>query len=91
LVKFEVTVNSQGKIYLPSEIRRELAVKELEILGNAKIIVLYPRGTQPSDVLKSLEVVQLDLQHRAYLELKDKADPVKTFNTKREIGPLCDV
>jgi bifunctional DNA-binding transcriptional regulator/antitoxin component of YhaV-PrlF toxin-antitoxin module len=63
LVRFDVSVNSQGKVYLPLEIRRELGSKDLEILGDTKAIVIFPRGTRPSDVLRSLEVVQLDLKH----------------------------
>jgi len=68
MVKFEASINSQGKVYLASEIRQELDTKELEILGNARAIVVYPKGTRPNDVLRSLEVVRLDLLHRADLE-----------------------
>ena len=67
MVKFKASINPHGQVYLPSEIRQELNTKELEIIGNTKTIVIFPKGTSPADVLKSLEVVQLDLKHRADL------------------------
>jgi bifunctional DNA-binding transcriptional regulator/antitoxin component of YhaV-PrlF toxin-antitoxin module len=76
-VKFKASINPHGQIYLPSEIRTELNSNELEILGNARAIVLYPRGTQPSEVLRSLKVVIEDLKHRRELaekELRDRLD-----------------
>jgi len=69
LVKFEASINSQGKVYLPSEIRREPGV-QLEILANTKAIVLFSRGMRAADILRSLEVIDLDLKHRAELESK---------------------
>ena len=71
MVKFEASVNSQGKVYLPSEIRRQLGA-QVEILGNAKAIVIFPKGTSAEHVLRSLDVVRLDLKHRVQLEAESK-------------------
>lgn len=70
LVKFKASINPHGQVYLPSEIRQELGTKHLEILGNAKAIIVFPKGTRPSDLLRSLDVVRLDLEHRVELELR---------------------
>jgi len=67
LVKFRASINPHGQVYLPSEIRAELNTRELELLGNARAIVVYPRGTKPSQVLRSLQVVIEDLKHRVEL------------------------
>jgi len=68
MVRFQAKINSQGQVYFPSEIREELDTKELELLGNARAIVIYPRGTRPSEVLRSLKVVIEDLRHRKELQ-----------------------
>jgi bifunctional DNA-binding transcriptional regulator/antitoxin component of YhaV-PrlF toxin-antitoxin module len=72
LVKFKASISPHGQIYLPSEIRAELNSKELEILGNTRAIVIYPRGTQPTEVLRSLKVVIEDLKHRRDLASKER-------------------
>ena len=87
MVKFKASINPHGQVYLPSEIRQELNTRELEILGNARAIVIFPKGTQPSSVLKSLKVIQLDLQHRADLERKDNCSAQATA-TKPESGQV---
>jgi len=71
LVKFKASINPHGQVYLPSEIRAELDSKELDILSNTRAIVLYPRGTDPSEVLRSLKVVIEDLKHRRDLASRD--------------------
>jgi len=68
MVRFDVSINSQGKIYLPIEIRQTLNAKHLEIIPDAKAIVVFPKGTAFRDVIRSLEIVRLDLEHRAELQ-----------------------
>jgi len=68
MVKFKASINPCGQIYLASEIRAELGTRELEVIGNCRAIVLYPRGTKPSEVLRSLKVVIEDLKHRKQLQ-----------------------
>ena len=83
MVKFKVSINPHGQVYLPSEVRAELASNHLEMLGDARAVVLYPLGTSPADVLRSLKVVIVDLQHRRDLEIparardRDRAEEVK--------------
>lgn len=75
-MKFRTQINPHGQLYLPKEIREELNAKEIEILGNAKAIVIYAGGTAPSEVLRSLRVVVEDLKYRR--ELAEKEQEVST-------------
>jgi bifunctional DNA-binding transcriptional regulator/antitoxin component of YhaV-PrlF toxin-antitoxin module len=70
LVKFRTQINAYGQLYLPKEIREELNTKQIEMLGDARTIVIYAKGLGPAEVLRSLKVVEVDLEHRA--ELVDK-------------------
>lgn len=67
MVKFRLKANDFGQIYLPKEVREELG-RSLELVGNAKTAVIFSAGLKAVDVLKSLRVLMLDLQHRAELE-----------------------
>jgi bifunctional DNA-binding transcriptional regulator/antitoxin component of YhaV-PrlF toxin-antitoxin module len=75
MVKFRTQINPHGQVYLPKEIREELNAKQIEILGNARAIVIYASGTEPSEVLRSLRVVVEDLKHRRELAEKEKEGP----------------
>jgi bifunctional DNA-binding transcriptional regulator/antitoxin component of YhaV-PrlF toxin-antitoxin module len=68
MVRFRVTVNSQSSIYLPSPVREELGSRRLELLGDAKAIIIYPEGTNLEQVLRSVEILTLDLRYRCELE-----------------------
>jgi len=70
MVKFKGQVDSQGHLYIPQEIRAELNTKDLEMLGNAKAILVYPRGTDALDVLRSLNIIKSYLEHR--IDLKQR-------------------
>ena len=74
MVRFHASINSQGKVYLPIEIRQTLNAKRLEIIPNAKAIVVFAKGTASRDVIKSLDIVRLDLEHRAEFEPSDGTD-----------------
>lgn len=67
MVKFKLKANDYGQIYLPKEVREELG-RNLELVGNTKTAVVFSAGLKAIDVLKSLKVLMLDLQHRAELE-----------------------
>jgi len=71
MVKFKGYLNPHGQIYLASEIRRELNTKKVDILGNAKAILIYPEGTDLKDVLRSLDIIKSDLEHRRDLKQKN--------------------
>ncbi len=68
MVRFRVTVNSQSSIYLPGPVREELGSRQLELLGDAKAVIIYPEGTDLLEVLRSVEILALDLKHRSELQ-----------------------
>jgi len=81
MVKFKVSVNPHGQIYLASEIRKELNSKTLEILGNTRAIIMFPENTPLEDVLQSLEVISFDIKHRIELEKKENSRSRKAEDT----------
>lgn len=83
LVKFKASINPHGQVYLPSEVRAELASNRLEILGDARAVVLYPLGTAPADVLRSLNVVIVDLKHRRELESRAESEMRENSPSRR--------
>jgi len=71
MVKLELKANPHGQYYFPSEIRKELG-RNLEFIGDFKVGVIFPKGMRLEDVLKSLEVIRLDLKHRIEFASKKK-------------------
>ena len=67
MVKFRIKANPVGQFYFPKEIREELG-ESLELIANAKTAVVFPEGTPLDIVLKSLDVIKSDLQHRLEME-----------------------
>jgi len=64
MVEFEFKVNKkQGTVYFPKEIRQALGSK-LKGIPNAAAILLYPKGTDQKDVLKSINIIRADLEHK---------------------------
>jgi hypothetical protein len=69
MVELRVKLAGVGVFYLPKEIRRCFG-RRLVIIPNYRAAVFFPEGTSYEDVLKSLEVIKADLQHRAECERK---------------------
>ena len=67
MVRFKVKANPVGQFYFPKEIREELG-ENLELIANAKTAVIFPEGVPLDVVLKSLEVIRLDLKNRLEME-----------------------
>ena len=67
MVKFKIKANPVGQFYFPKEIREELG-ESLELIANAKTAVVFPEGTPLDVVLKSLDVIKSDLEHRLEME-----------------------
>jgi len=81
MVRFKAKFNPQGQIYLAQEIRKELNSKTVEILGNARAIIIFAENTPLEDVLRSLEVISFDIKHRIELEKKENSKSRKAENT----------
>jgi bifunctional DNA-binding transcriptional regulator/antitoxin component of YhaV-PrlF toxin-antitoxin module len=67
MVRFKVKANPVGQVYFPKELREELG-ESFELVANAKTAVLFPENTPLELVLKSLEVIRLDLKNRLEFE-----------------------
>lgn len=73
MVKLKVSMNPQGQIYIPKQVREELKLgDELELIGDARAVVLFSKDMGAKDVLKSVEVIIQDLRHRAEMEEEGK-------------------
>lgn len=70
-MKIELKANRQGQIYLPKLLREQWGVEYI-LIPNAQGGYIYPKGAGAKGALKSLEVVQKDLEHRAELEEKEE-------------------
>jgi len=59
-MKFTLKLNPQGQIYLPKELREDLLEEEIEveIHPNLRTAILIPKGSDPKQVLRSLETLQ---------------------------------
>ena len=68
MVKFTRKLDRNKKIYLPKVLREAGFNSAVDILANAKAIVVYPSGTDLEDVSRSLAVIQTDVKNRIDLE-----------------------
>jgi bifunctional DNA-binding transcriptional regulator/antitoxin component of YhaV-PrlF toxin-antitoxin module len=71
LVKFRLKTNPVGQIYLPKEVREELGDRYI-LVANSRAAVIFPEDAPLELVIKSLEVIILDLKNRLELEEKLK-------------------
>jgi len=62
MVTFRQKLDSSGKIYIRKALREIGFDNEIEISPNTRACVIYPSGTDPESVLKSLSIIQQDLQ-----------------------------
>jgi hypothetical protein len=63
MVKFHSKANPQGQYYLPKVIREELGT-DIDLVCNTKAAIIFSSHTPLELVLKSVEVLAKDLQHR---------------------------
>ena len=65
MAKFTIKVDKRsGVTYFPKEIRKEGFIGEVEGLPNARTFTLIRPGTKLVDVIRSLELVTDELEHR---------------------------
>ncbi len=62
-MKVELKANHVGQMVMPAHIRK-VSRNECELLPNTKAGVIYPIGTDPRQVLRSIEVVVHDLRNQ---------------------------
>jgi len=70
LVEFELKLHpKQRLVYLPKELAILLS-RNIRASANCVAVLLYPENIELKDVLKSLEIIQLDLKHKVALQDK---------------------
>jgi hypothetical protein len=62
-MEFDLKIGPQGHIYLPKLIRKTLG-KNLKLLPNTTSVVIYPENADPTDVIRSLQVIISNLELR---------------------------
>ena len=73
MVTFKQKVDSCRKIYIVKPLRQMGLVNTIEIVPNAKAAVIYQAGTDPSEIIASLQVIIADLRHREKMQTKKEA------------------
>jgi len=64
MVKYESRMDQTGKVYIPKAIRQTGITKVLQIAPNSSACVIFRKGTPLEDVLTSLRIIALDLEHQ---------------------------
>jgi len=70
-MRYEIKTGTQGHIYLPKQVREALG-PNLALFPNAAAAVLAPVGMSYEDILKSLEIIKADLEHKLSMSKKTK-------------------
>jgi len=72
MVKFKLKSNPQGQYYFPKAIREEWG-PVLELEPNLNTGVIYPEGTSPTVILRSLNTLRDHFEQRVELEKAKEA------------------
>jgi len=75
VVRFPVTVNSQSSIYIPGPVREEFGTKSLQLLADSKAVILYPTNIDLEQVLRSVQILELDLKHLVDIQKHAASEP----------------
>ena len=70
-MKYTSKSNIKRQYYLPREIA-EMLGREAELVPNAYALVMFPKGASARKVLRSLEVIQHDLENQIATEEEEK-------------------
>lgn len=70
MVEFKIKIHPEQRLaYFPKEIVQALGF-ELKAVPNSAAVLLFPQSADPEDVIKSLQLIEAELQHS--LKLKQK-------------------
>jgi len=69
MVELRATMTKSGVLYIPKEIRESFG-RKLRIIPSASAVVMFPEHVDYEDVLKSLEIIKADIEHRLRLSKK---------------------
>lgn len=74
-MKYTSKSNIKRQYYLPREVA-EMLGKEAELIPNAYALVMFPKGSPARKVLRSLAVIQHDLENQIATEEEDKGTEI---------------
>ena len=77
MVTFRQKLDSSGKLYIRKVLQDMGFINEIDLCANTRAVVIYPSGTSPQTVLKSLSIIQRDL------ELRVEENPLQENQPKR--------
>jgi hypothetical protein len=69
MVELKTKLTKGGMLYVPQEIR-ECFGREMRIITNCVAALLFPSNADYKDVLTSIQLIQLEIEHR--LKLREK-------------------
>jgi bifunctional DNA-binding transcriptional regulator/antitoxin component of YhaV-PrlF toxin-antitoxin module len=64
MVKYETKMDATGKVYVPKAIRECGITNVLQIAPNSSACVIFRKGTPLKDVLESINIIAMDLEHQ---------------------------
>lgn len=67
MVELKTKITSTGVLYIPKELREAFS-RDMKIISNATAAVFFPAHTKYEDVLKSIEIIKLDIEHRLEMQ-----------------------
>jgi hypothetical protein len=74
-MKYTSKSNIKRQYYLPREVA-EMLGREAELIPNAYALVMFPKGSPTRKVLRSLAVIQHDLENQIATEEEDKGTEI---------------
>jgi len=70
MVEFEIKIHPEQRVaYIPKEIANVLGIR-VKAVPNISSVLFYPEGTDPGDVLRSIDTIRSHIQQRVELEKK---------------------
>ncbi|MEM2104809.1 MAG: hypothetical protein QW717_08005 [Candidatus Bathyarchaeia archaeon] len=67
MVELKTRITETGVLYIPKELREAFG-REMRIISNAAAAVFFPSNTTYENVLKSLQIIERDIEHRIQLQ-----------------------
>lgn len=71
MVELKATISRSGYIYLPKEVRG-IESRKIRVITDSFCYVIAPANLGYEDILKSIEIIELELKHRMNLMEKMK-------------------
>jgi len=67
MVEIETKITESGVLYIPKGIRQCFG-RSMRIIPNATAALFFPTNTPYEDVLASLNIIRLDIEHRLKMQ-----------------------